>query len=245
MTAPEPDDLVKCTCPKDYDSQGDHHPDCKLEPDDLALRLLPPNGCHMCCEVRKEAAARIVALEEEVARLTTDQGAAAYIMEWLVAEKYNKPTPPEWMESARKHYLYSIARADKAEAERDALEVELVKLGRDYEIARDAHDLRTQQLQRAEAERDALEAENKQLLDFDRKSEMEAISSAEKAEAERDAAIKDADAVMVVLDRFIRYTSCIVEAFNGGRPALDMTLLPTLIQQGKDAIDAARAKGRT
>ena len=74
----------ECRCPRDYDSQGDHHPDCPLnkpapaaQPNDLVRRLRDPNasrvyglaGSRTCLE----AAAAIVALEGRVAELERER----------------------------------------------------------------------------------------------------------------------------------------------------------------------------
>jgi hypothetical protein len=59
-------------------------------------------------QVRAETA------EARVAELEREQDAAAYIMEWMVAEKYRKPDAPTWMETAR-------SRVRKTESENAAL----------------------------------------------------------------------------------------------------------------------------
>lgn len=38
------------------------------------------------------------------------------------------------------------------------------------------------------------------------------------------------------------YAECVVDAFGSGRPALDMTLFPTLCKEVREAIDLARSK---
>jgi len=50
-------------------------------------------------------------------RLETDVGAAAWITEWLVADKFCKPDIPVWLDKARKHYRETVAKNYRLTAE--------------------------------------------------------------------------------------------------------------------------------
>ncbi len=56
----------------------------------------------------------IMALIEE---LETDVGAAAWITEWMTADKFQKPAIPAWLDKARKHYRETVAKNYRLTAE--------------------------------------------------------------------------------------------------------------------------------
>ena len=109
----------------------------------------------LCHQLERDLAAareEIAAKDAEIA----DVGAAAWIVEWMAAEKYHKPTIPAVIEKARKNYQRALARAEAAESrlltverERDALiEADRRHLGYYHKLVMDRNALKT--------ERDAL-----------------------------------------------------------------------------------------
>lgn len=61
-------------------------------------------GCLPCNGTGIDWRAYAEALEKEVDRLTVDGGAAAWMLHWLVADKYKKPDAPSMVQMARRQY---------------------------------------------------------------------------------------------------------------------------------------------
>ena len=59
---------------------------------------------------------------ERIEELEADGGAAAWILEWMLADKYRKPDVPAIIESARKHYRTARERNAKLERVYEAAE---------------------------------------------------------------------------------------------------------------------------
>ena len=54
-------------------------------------------------------------MADRIEELEADGGAAAWILEWMLADKYRKPDVPAIIESARKHYRTTRERIAKLE----------------------------------------------------------------------------------------------------------------------------------